>query len=92
MKFLLIHPEDVPDDLIGYCLLLHDKRILRVGVEVEVFRLEAFHVLGCEDDAQSFVAPHGDEIAERTIVEVEHVVRLITMTSILSPTEQPILV
>lgn len=44
------HTEQVFDNTVGDALLLHNKRILGVGVEVEVLALELVHILRSEND------------------------------------------
>lgn len=45
-------------------LLFHDERILRIGIEIEIFALEAIHVLRGENDAQSLVSSHSYQVAK----------------------------
>ena len=72
LEVLARNTEEILDDAIGYRLLLHNERILGVGIEVEELTLEAIHVLRGEDDAQSLVTPHRYQVAKWLIVKVEH--------------------
>ena len=77
VEFFARHAEQVADYAVGDALLLHNQRILRVGVEVERLALEIVHVLCGQDDAQSLVSAYSYKIAQRSVVETEHIVRLV---------------
>ena len=69
--------EQVLQHSIVLLLLLHDQRVLGVSIEVEVFALEALHVLCSQDDAHALVTSHGDEVLQGLVLKVEHVVGLV---------------
>lgn len=62
VEFLAWYAEEVSDDAVVDGLLLHDQRVLGVGIEIEMFAFEAVHVLGGKDDAESFVSSYGNEV------------------------------
>ena len=77
LQFAAAHAVEVTDHSVVDGLLLHNQGVLSVGVKIEVFALETCHILGCQNNAQSFVATYCDEVAQRAVVEVEHIVRLV---------------
>ena len=77
LELVAVHAEQVFQHAVGYGLLLHNERILRIGVEVEIVALEVGHILGGEYDAQPLITAFGYQATQRCVVEREHVVRLV---------------
>ena len=73
--FLIIaprHSKKVFYHAVGNGLLLHDERILRIGIEIKILALETVHILRGKNNAQSLVPTHGNKVAKRMVRE-EHV-------------------
>lgn len=77
LEFRAANSEKVFDDLIVNGLLLHDERVLSISVEVEALILEVAHILSGKNNAQTLVATHGNKIAQRSVVEAQHIMRLV---------------
>ena len=71
------HSKEILDDTVRNRLLLHDERILRIGIEIEELTLVTVHVLSGKYDAQALISTHSYQIAKRLIIEVQHIVSLI---------------
>lgn len=70
--FLIIaprHSKKVFYHAVGNGLLLHDERILRIGIEIKILALETVHILRGKNNAQSLVPAHGNKVAKRMVRE-----------------------
>lgn len=77
IEVLACHTEDVLNHGVIYALLLHDERVLGIGIEIKMLALETVHILSRQDDAQPLVSTDSDKIAKRLVIKVKHIVRLV---------------
>ena len=77
LQFLAADAKQILDDGVRDGLLFHDQRVLRVGVEVKMLALETLHVLRRQNDAQTLVSSHRNQIPQWAVIEIQHVVCLV---------------